>query len=182
MALNGYEKSLEEFTKSELVEIAKTYTVYYQTSTGAGSITGYQNLEKQKLINLIKSDRDYQNARPKSRVEILKSKTQEVKNPEELMLIILDIFRDVVVIPEVGKFYTFVYNAKTPGLWYDQHPLIACTEIKNWGFIGINFHWRKYRNYTWNEVAGKSGQLHIINYEELDELLAIPYAKFLLNK
>jgi len=57
--------------------------------------------------------------------------------------------------------------------------LIACTKIKSWGFIGINFHWRKYRNYTWNEVAG---QLHVVKYEELDEMLSIPYAKFLLNK
>jgi hypothetical protein len=179
MTLNGYEKPLEEFTKSELVQIAKTYTVYYQTSAGAGSIAGYNNLTKQELVNLIKSDRDYQNARPKSRIEILKSRTKGIKNPEDLMLIILDIFKDVVMIPEVGKFYTFVYNAKTPGLEYDQHPLIACTEIKSWGFIGINFHWRKYRNYTWNEVAG---QLHIVQYEELDELISLQYGKFLLNK
>ena len=25
-------------------------------------------------------------------------------------------------IPEVGKFYTFVCNAKTPDITYDQHP------------------------------------------------------------
>ena len=80
------------------------------------------------------------------------------------------------MIPEPGKFYTFVYNAKTPKLRYDQHPLIACTEIKRWGFVGINFHWRETRNYTWNEVAG---QLHKVYYEELDEMLSIPYAKYL---
>jgi hypothetical protein len=181
MELSGYEKPIEQYTKLELVEIAKTYIVYYQTSAGAGSIAGYDKLTKQELINLIKSDRDYQKAKPKqlSRIELLKSKTQGIKDPEDLMLIILDIFKDVVMIPEVGKFYTFIYNAKTPGLEYDQHPLIACTEIKNWGFIGINFHWRKYRNYTWNEVAG---QLHIVKYEELDELLSLQYGKFILNK
>jgi hypothetical protein len=123
----------------------------------------------------------YINSGSTPRVKELKKrvKSSGTTDPEDLMLIILDIFKDVSMIPEVGKFYTFVYNAKTPGLEYDQHPLIACTEIKSWGFIGINFHWRKYRNYTWNEVAG---QLHIVQYEELDELLAIPYGKFLLNK
>jgi len=123
----------------------------------------------------------YINSGSTPRVRELKKKVRSsgTTDPEDLMLIILDIFKDVVMTPEVGKFYTFIYNAKTPGLEYDQHPLIACTKIKSWGFIGINFHWRKYRNYTWNEVAG---QLHIINYEELDELLAIPYGKFLLNK
>ena len=181
MELTGYEKPIEQYTKLELVEIAKTYTVYYQTSSGKGSISGYNNLTKQELINLIKSDRDYQKAKPKqlSRIELLKSKTQGIKDPKKLMPIILDIFKDVSMIPEVGKFYTFIYNAKTPGLWYDQHPLIACTEIEKWGFRGINYHWRKYRNYTWQEVAE---QLHIVQYDELDELLSLQYGYFILNK
>ena len=106
-------------------------------------------------------------------------KEEGARDPEDLMLIIIDVLKEEVLYPEPGKFYTFIYNAKTPNIEYDQHPLIACTKIKSWGFIRINFHWRKYRNYTWNEVAG---QLHIVKYEELDELLAIPYAKFLLNK
>jgi len=101
------------------------------------------------------------------------------KDPEDLMLIIIDVFKEEVLHPEPGKFYTFIYNAKTPGIEYDQHPLIACTELQRWGFRGINFHWRKYRNYTWEEVAGK---LHVVHPNELDELLAIPYAEFRLNK
>ncbi len=100
-------------------------------------------------------------------------------DPEDLMLIIMEVFKDEVLYPEPGKFYTFVYNPKTPDIEYDQHPLIACTELYNWGFKAINFHWRKSRNYTWEEVAGK---LHVVKYEELDELLSIPYAKFRLNK
>ena len=80
---------------------------------------------------------------------------------------------------EIGKFYTFVYNANTPGKAYDQHPLIACTSLEKWGFKGINFHWRQSRNYTWQELAG---QLYIVQYHELDDLMAIPYGKFILNK
>jgi len=101
------------------------------------------------------------------------------KDPEDLMIIIIDVLKEEALYPRPGKFYTFIYNAKTPNLRYDQHPLIACTEVDNWGFKGINFHWRKPRNYTWEEVAGK---LHVVRYEELDEMLSIPYAKFRLNK
>ena len=101
-------------------------------------------------------------------------------DPEEMMLEIMELLNDTVTpIPEVGKFYTFVYNAKTPGKTYDQHPLIACTSLETWGFKGINFHWRQSRNYTWQELAG---QLYIVQYNELDDLLAIPYGKFILNK
>ena len=101
-------------------------------------------------------------------------------DPEDMMLEIMELLNDTVTpIPEVGKFYTFVYNAKTPGETYDQHPLIACTSLEQWGFKGLNFHWQKSRNYTWNELAG---QLYIVQWNELDDLMAIPYAKFILNK
>ena len=100
-------------------------------------------------------------------------------DPEEMMLEIMGALNDTVTpIPEVGGFYTFVYNAKTPGKTYDQHPLIACTSLEQWGFKGLNFHWRKSRNYTWNELAG---QLYIVQRNELDDLLNIPYGKFILN-
>jgi hypothetical protein len=110
-----------------------------------------------------------------NRIQRIKTKLNRVSDEEDLMLIILDALKDTEFIPDVGKFYTFVYNAKTPGLRYDQHPLIACFGIERWGFRGYNFHWRKHRNYTWNEVAG---QLHIVRPNELDDLLAIPYAKY----
>ena len=103
-----------------------------------------------------------------------------INDPEDLMLIIMEALNDTVTpIPEVGKFYTFIYNAKTPNITYDQHPLIACTDLQSWGFKGLNFHWRQSRNYTWEELAG---QLYIVDYDELDELLRFPYGKLKLNK
>ena len=101
------------------------------------------------------------------------------KDPEEIMLMIMDIFKEEVLYPEPGKFYTFIYNPKTPNIEYDQHPLIACTSLEKWGFKGINFHWRQSRQYTWEEVAGK---LHVVRYKELDELVSLQYGKFRLNK
>ena len=111
--------------------------------------------------------------------EFLSELNNQTNDPEEMMLEIMDALNNTVTpIPDVGNFYTFVYNAKTPGEQYDQHPLIACMGLFPWGFRGLNFHWQKYRNYTWNELAG---QLYIVQPNELDDLLAIPYAKFILN-
>ena len=118
---------------------------------------------------------------PTARVEELKRAVLEpnTTDPEEIMLFIMEIFTIEVLYPEPGKFYTYVYNAATPNLTYDQHPLIACTGLFRWGFRGLNFHWQEYRNYTWEEIAGK---LHVVEFQELDELLALQYGKFLLNK
>ena len=111
--------------------------------------------------------------------EYLSDVNARTNDPEEMMLEIMEALNNTVTpIPEVGNFYTFVYNAKTAGESYDQHPLIACTSLERWGFKGLNFHWRKSRNYTWNELAG---QLYIVQPNELDDLLAIPYAKYILN-
>ena len=112
--------------------------------------------------------------------EFLSELNNQTNDPEEMMLEIMDAINDTVTpVPDVGNFYTFVYNAKTPGEQYDQHPLIACTSLERWGFRGLNFHWQKYRNYTWGELAG---QLYIVRPNELDDLLAIPYGKFILNQ
>ena len=112
--------------------------------------------------------------------EYLSDLNDRTNDPEEMMMEIMEALNDTVTpIPEVGKFYTFVYNAKTPDITYDQHPLIACTDLQAWGFKGLNFHWRQSRNYTWEELAG---QLYIVDYNELDDLLNFPYGKFILNK
>ena len=96
---------------------------------------------------------------------------------EEMMLEIMELLNDTVTpVPDVGTLCTFVYNAKTPGVTYDQHPLVAVTDLFQWGFRGLNFHWREYRQYTWEELAG---QVYIVQKEELDDLLSIPYAKFI---
>ena len=113
-----------------------------------------------------------------NRIEEVKDELEKsINDPEDLMLIIMEALNNTVTpIPEVGKFYTFIYNAKTPNITYDQHPLIACTDLQSWGFKGLNFHWRQSRNYTWEELAG---QLYIVEYNELDDLLRFPYGKFI---
>jgi len=111
-----------------------------------------------------------------NRIEAIKDKLTS-SDSEDLMLEIMGALNNTVeAIPSVGKYYTFVYNAQTAGKQYDQHPLVAVTDIFSWGFRGINFHWQSSRNYTWNELAG---QLYMVKSIELDDLLSIPYAKFI---
>jgi len=138
---------------------------------------GRKTLQQRRERDAAKSNPDP--AQFANRIEEIKQDLKSSNDPEDLMLMIMDALNDTVTpIPDVGKFYTFVYNAKTPGQ-YDQHPLIACTALEQWGFKGINYHWQQSRNYTWNELAG---QLYIVEWNELDDLLAIPYAKYLLNR
>jgi hypothetical protein len=117
--------------------------------------------------------------REDNRVNRLKQKIKGLTDPEEIMLEILEIFTDVEIVPEPGNYYTFIYKAKTPGLRYDQHPLIAAMEVYPWGFRGLNFHWGTMRNYTWNEVLG---QLHVVYKDEINYMRSISYAKFLINR
>ena len=111
-----------------------------------------------------------------NRIEAIKDQLTS-SDSEDLMLQIMQALNNTVeAIPTVGNYYTFEYNAKTAGKQYDQHPLVAVTDIFSWGFRGINFHWQSSRNYTWNELTG---QLYMVKSIELDDLLSIPYAKFI---
>ena len=118
-----------------------------------------------------------------SRIDILKQRIETFSNPDDYMLVILELFDERDFIPDPGTYYTFVYQAKTPKIVYDEHPLIACLNLHQWGFTGLNFHFEgtqypKIRNYTWQEVIG---QMHKVNNDEIDYMKSIPYQKFLLN-
>ena len=110
------------------------------------------------------------------RTEELQEKIEGVNDPESLMLEIISTFRETEIIPDVGKYYTFIYIPKTRDLKFDNFPLIACIDVFQWGFRGVNFHWNDYRNYTWQEVAG---MLHVVENDEIDYMRSIPYAYFL---
>lgn len=114
-----------------------------------------------------------------NRIEPIFNKLNELHNQDDQMQLIIETLNVEVLYPEPGKFYTFIYQPKTPNITYDEFPLIACTDLFKWGFRGLNFHWRESRNYTWEEIVGK---LHVVNYEELDELISLQYGKFRLNK
>ena len=100
------------------------------------------------------------------------------EDPDDLMIEILDSIQESGKVPSVGKYYVFVYNPKTPNVQYDQNPLVAVTDRFQWGFRGINFHWGKMRQYTWDEIPGS---LYEVYAEELADLREIPFGNIRLN-
>ena len=111
-----------------------------------------------------------------NRIEPVRQDIQSETNVDDRMELIMYALNDTVTpIPEEGNICTFKYFAKTPNIKYDQHPLVAVTELFQWGFRGINFHWNDYRQYTWNEVPGG---LYQVNDQELNDLDGIPFARF----
>jgi hypothetical protein len=75
-----------------------------------------------------------------------------------------------------GKYYTYIYYAKTPNIIYDRYPLIMASEPMDYGFFGFNYHWGKIRQYTFPEVASP---FYEVTTNEFNTLRSIPYADFL---
>ena len=98
---------------------------------------------------------------------------------EEMMIeIMTKLDDDVDVIPDTGQYFTFEYRAKTPMIEYDRFPLVAVTSIYRWGFIGLNYHWGKFRKYTWEEIMTNLYRVYPL---ELKTMRAIPYQSFTMN-
>ena len=201
--LTGFERnSLNDYTKEELVQLAKKYTLYYKTAKGRGSTANYARLTKHQLISLIRNDRDYKNAQRKdlqrsgdtdydpfdieddvdtveNRFFELRAGLKGTEKPEELMDEILALAEGTEVDQVLpGRHYTYIYYAATPGIKYDRHPLITCVAINEDSFVGYNYHWPMNRQYK-NEYPGERVQspIYEISYVELQTLKSIPYTR-----
>jgi len=143
-----------------------------------------EKLEAQRKLKLESQVKQFE--KRVSRTTELQSRIKNLSDPEDIMLEIVDVFKEIEWVPSQGKYYTFIYNAKTvlnrdyegirdlDKVYYDQHPLVAVFRIYKWGFEGLNYHWKKIRRYTWEEVAGA---LHVIESNELDYMKRINYMK-----
>jgi len=155
---------------------------FYRTETGEVTYSSDPNVPVGSNVyekNIIKDSRKKRPTSDSSnRVRTIVNELIGTEDPEDLMMKIMKTLDPSGFIPSPGKLYTFVYNAKTPGIVYDQHPLILANNVYDFGFDGYNFHWSKPRRYTWNEVIG---QLYEVQREELTDMRRIPYAKFILN-
>ena len=192
--LTGFERnSLNDYTKKELVQLAKKYSIYYKTDKGVGSMANYNRLTTHQLVSLIRNDRDYKNAQRKdlqrsgdtdvdtveNRFFELRAGLKGTEKPEELMDEILTLAEGTEVDQVLpGRHYTYIYYAGTPGIKYDRHPLITCVELNENGFVGYNYHWLMSRQYK-NEYPGERVQspIYEISYLELQTLKSIPYAR-----
>jgi hypothetical protein len=83
------------------------------------------------------------------------------------------------VIP--GGLYTFVYNAKTPGIIYDPFPLVGVVKVFDWGFVGVNLHWgdeevdENRRQYSWDQIISP---VYEIQQEEKEDMKRLSYGDF----
>ena len=115
----------------------------------------------------------------RNRISHIRDNLIGTEHPDDLMAKITESLTAGGKVPQEGKYYVFIYNAKTPNLRYDQHPMVAVTDVYEKGFRGINFHLRDYRQYTWEELGT---QVYIVQRDELDDLLSLDYEKIVLNK
>ncbi len=106
-----------------------------------------------------------------NRVAPLVKKLIGIETSDDLMLELMSILTESREPPKAGRYYIFVYNAKTPSLRYDQNPFVYVKNVYKWGFSGINYHWGEDRQYTWDEVAGG---LYEVYQEEVTDLRRIP--------
>ena len=81
---------------------------------------------------------------------------------EQQMMMIMEALSDTVTpIPDAGTF-ALLFTMLKHLIRYDQHPLVAVTDLFAWGFRGTNFHHRETRQYTWGEIVG---QVYIVQRE-----------------
>ena len=134
------------------------------------------NLEAQEVDSQLnaRSETDYLKS-DTDRVDFLLDKIQNegIRHPDDMFLEIMTVLTEKDLVPELGKYYTFIYTAKTPHILYDQFPLIVCLALFKWGFRGFNYHLNAYRNYNWDEIG--NNDLHIVYPNELQKMRAIPY-------
>ena len=97
-----------------------------------------------------------------------------VETADDIMENLIGVLSEGGKVPTSGKYYTFFYNAKTPAIQYDEHPLVGVTDVFSWGFRGINFHWGDNRQYDYNQIIGG---LYEIYPEEMSDVIELAFAK-----
>ena len=97
-----------------------------------------------------------------------------VETPDDIMENLIGVLSEGSKIPTAGNYYTFFYNAKTIGTQYDEHPLVAVTDVFSWGFRGINLHWGDRRQYDYNQIVGG---LYEVYPEEMSDVIELGFAK-----
>ena len=94
------------------------------------------------------------------------------ESADDLATEVLNVLSEGSNVPEAGNYYVFVYRAKTlKVLHMILHPLVAVTDVFQWGFKGLNYHWGEMRQYTFSEVVGG---LYKVDEMELRDLRTLP--------
>lgn len=115
-----------------------------------------------------------------NRIQPILSEIYGTEKPDTMMNILLTALRETELnIPRPGDFVAFIYNATTPRLLYDRHPIVAVYELAEWGFKGVNLHTGEPRNYDFRNTQGA---YYAIKKEELDDALTLPTMLLVQNR
>ena len=194
MAITGYEKPrLEDYTLEELKTIAASYTIIHSFTKSGQSSFAYSRLTKSQLVSLIRNDDDYKDANPKdfrersekirNRIRPIIEDLRRVSSPDKKMNMIIEAIENTNrgMFPEAGKYYTYIYYAKTPKLVYDRYPLIKAGDLLPKGFRGFNYHLDKIRQYNTLDGDRLVTGLYEISPAEFDLLRRVAYQKIIKN-
>ena len=99
-------------------------------------------------------------------------------HPTDIMQALITALDPIEGMPQPDKYYTYIYNAKTPNIRYDQHPLVLVSSVGTEGFTAFSLHWRMMRKYTYPEIASS---LYEIYPSEVSDALRLPTAYYLTN-
>lgn len=77
-----------------------------------------------------------------------------------------------------GKIYTFKYIARTPGKWYDLHPVSVIIGTEKGIIKGVNYHWQNAPQYQESPIRsytayGLQTYLYRIERHELEAVLGL---------
>ena len=113
-----------------------------------------------------------------SRIDPIMKRFIGNESADDLATDILEVLTEGSNVPQAGNYYVFVYQAKTPGIAYDSHPLVAVTDVFSWGFRGTHFHHGDSRSYSFSNIVGSTYRVYP---EELTDLQALPFGRMRLN-
>jgi hypothetical protein len=105
-----------------------------------------------------------------NRLAFLKEHIGDFQNVSEMMREVFNILNETDRFPIAGRNYTFSYRPKTRNIVYDPYPIVAVFAVEDWGIKGINYHWKKQKNYSWKEIKSP---LYIVKQSEVAELEAL---------
>lgn len=108
----------------------------------------------------------------RNRIAPLVKKLIGIESADDLMLELMNVLTETKEPPRAGRYYIFVYNAKTPNMRYDQNPFVYIKNVYTWGFRALNYHWGEDRQYTWDEIAGG---IYEIYKDEIADMRRIPF-------
>jgi hypothetical protein len=119
-----------------------------------------------------------------NRIRPILEDLRRISSPDKKMNMIMEAIESTNrgMVPQAGKYYTFIYYAETPKLLYDKHPLIKAGDLTSKGFRGFNYHLGSIKQYnTTGDGARLVSGLYEVSSSEFDLLRRAVYQNIVKN-